>query len=76
MLSKIIEGDKFKSPFSGTIFKVKKVYTNTALLEDVEDKERWLITEIATVVSFYQRADKRSFEDSYSRKGNHENRKR
>ena len=75
MLSKIIEGDKFKSPFTGAIFKVKKVYTNTALLEDVENKEHWLITEIATVVSFYQKADKRSFEDSYLRKGNHENRK-
>lgn len=75
MLSKIIEGDKFKSPFSEKIFKVKKVYTNTALLEDVEEKGHWLITEIATVVSFYQRADKRSFEDSYLRKGNHENRK-
>ncbi len=65
MLSKIVEGDKFKSPFSETIFKVKKVYTNTALLEDVNNKEHWLITEIATVVSFYQRANKRSSEDLY-----------
>ncbi len=75
MLSKINEGNRFKSPFSETIFKVKKVYTNTALLEDVEYNEHWLITEIATIVSFYQKADSRSFEDSYSRKGNHENRK-
>jgi len=75
MLSKIVEGDRFKSPFSETIFRVRKVYTNTALLEDVENKEHWLITEIATVVSFYQRANKRSFEDSYLKKGNHGNRK-
>ena len=75
MLSRIIEGDKFKSPFSETIFRVEKIYTNTALLEDVENKGHWLITEIATVVRFYQRADNRSFEDSYLRKGNHENRK-
>ncbi len=58
MLSKINEGDRFKSPFSEAIFKVKKLYTNTALLEDVESDEHWLITEIATIVRFYQRAGK------------------
>lgn len=55
MLSRIIEGDKFKSPFSEAIFEVRKVHTNTVLLEDVKDNHHQLITEIATLGSFYQK---------------------
>ena len=55
MLSRIIEGDKFKSPFSETIFKVRKIYTNTTLLEDIEDEDHQVITEITTIASFYQK---------------------
>lgn len=54
MFGRIVEGDKFKSPFAETIFKVKKIYANTALLEDIEDENHQLITEITTIVSFYQ----------------------
>ena len=57
MLSKIIEGDRFKSPFTGTIFEVKKIHTNTVLLEDVGDKGCELIKEINTLGSFYQKVD-------------------
>lgn len=58
MLSRIIEGDKFKSPFSETIFKVRKIYTNTALLEDIEDEDHQVIAEITTIASFYQKVEK------------------
>ncbi len=57
MFSKIIEGDKFKSPFTGRILKIKKIHSNTVLLEDVEDNDRQLITEIVTLGSFYQKVD-------------------
>ncbi len=57
MLSRIFEGDKFKNPLTGTIFKVKKIYKNTVLLGDVEDQDHQLITEIVTLVSFYQKLD-------------------
>ncbi len=55
MLRGIVEGDMFISPFAETIFKVKKIYTNTVLLEDVGDKGHQLITEIGTIVSYYQK---------------------
>ena len=58
MFSKIIEGDKFKSPFTGRILKIKKIHSNAALLEDVEDNDRQLITEIVTLGSFHQKVDK------------------
>jgi len=58
MFSRIVEGEMFMSPFTGTVFKVKTIHTNTVLLEDVEDEDHQVITEIATVVSFYQKVDK------------------
>jgi hypothetical protein len=58
MQRKIIEGDKFRSPFAETIFEVKRIYTNTALLEDIGNKNHQLITEIATVISLYQKVDR------------------
>ena len=58
MFSKIIEGDKFKSPFTGRVFKIKKIYSNAALLEDVEDNDHQPITEIVTLGGFYQKVDK------------------
>lgn len=57
MLRKIIEGDRFKSPFTGTLFEVKRIHTNTVLLEDVEDNDHQLITEIVMLRSFYQKVD-------------------
>ncbi len=57
MLSRIIEGERFKSPFSERVFKVKKIHTNTVLLGDVRDKDHQLITEIVTLGSFYQKVD-------------------
>ncbi len=59
MFGRIVEGDKFKSPFAETIFKVKKIYADTALLEDIEDEDHQVITEIATIVSLYQEVDNR-----------------
>ncbi len=55
MFTRTIEGDLFLSPFTGTTFRVKKIYTNTALLEGVEDKNHKLITEIVTLVTFYKK---------------------
>ncbi len=55
MLSRIVEGDRFKSPFSETIFQVKKIFTNTVLLEDIGDQDHQLITEMFTLGSFYQK---------------------
>jgi hypothetical protein len=58
MLSRVVEGDKFKSSFTGAVFKVKKIYTNRVLLEDVGDENHHLLTEITALVSFYQKVDK------------------
>lgn len=55
MLSKITEGDRFKSPFTGIIFEVRRIHTNTVLLEDVKGNEHQLITEIVTLGTFYQK---------------------
>ncbi len=59
MFGRIVEGGKVKSPFAETIFKVKKIYVNTALLEDIEDEDHQMITEVATIVSLYQKVDNR-----------------
>ena len=55
MLKRIVEGDMFISPFAETIFKVRKIYTNTVLLEDVGDRDHQLITEIGMLGSHYQK---------------------
>jgi hypothetical protein len=60
MFSRIVEGDMFMSPFTGTTFKVKKIYRNTVLLEDLGDRDHQLIAEIASVGRFYQKVGKRS----------------
>lgn len=60
MFSRIVEGDMFMSPFTGTTFKVKKIYRNTVLLEDLGDGDHQVITEIASVGRFYQKVEKQS----------------
>lgn len=57
-MKRIFEGEMFMNPFTETIFRVKKIYTNTVLLEDMGDKDHQLITEIGTVVSYYQKVGK------------------
>ena len=59
MLRRMIEGAKFKSPFTGSIFEVKKIYMNSVLLEEVENENHLVITEIGTAVSLYEKVEKR-----------------
>jgi hypothetical protein len=57
LLKRVIEGDNFRSPFSSAIFRVKKVYADKALLEDIENQHHQVITEVDTVVSIYEKVD-------------------
>ncbi len=38
---------------------VKKIYMNSVLLEEVENENHLVITEIGTVVSLYEKVEKR-----------------
>ena len=58
MLSKIAEGDKLKSLFTDRVFQVKEICVNSVILEDVGDQNHRLITELATVLSLYEKVEK------------------
>ena len=60
MQERIVEGDKFRSPFTEVTFEVKRIHANTAFLQDIKYEDHQVITEIATLVRLYQKVDDES----------------
>ncbi len=59
MRRRIAEGDKFKSPFTGSVFRVKKIYQDRVHFEEIVNENHQLISEAGAVVSLYEKVDER-----------------
>ena len=55
-------GDKFKSRFTGTIFRIKKICQNRILFEEIGNENHQLVTELGVVAQFYEEAAKGEWE--------------
>ncbi|NWF92895.1 MAG: hypothetical protein HXY46_08255 [Syntrophaceae bacterium] len=55
MSNKIVEGKLFVSPFTGKVYKVKKIHMNSVVMEEVENESRQLLTEKGTIGNFCEK---------------------
>ena len=72
-MEKIREGDRFRSPFTKKIMQVRKIYMNSAVLEEVENPDHEVITERGAILSLYERVEDRSLDSTVRREEKHEN---
>lgn len=61
-MEKIREGDRFRSPFTKKIMQVRKIYMNSAVLEEVENPDHEVITETGAILSLYERVEDHSLD--------------
>ncbi|OGQ07158.1 MAG: hypothetical protein A2026_03705 [Deltaproteobacteria bacterium RBG_19FT_COMBO_46_12] len=55
MSTKIVEDDFFASPFTGRVYRVRKIHLNSVVIEEVGNEKRQLLTEKGTIVHFYEK---------------------
>ena len=55
MSTEIVEGELFVNPFTGKVYKVKKIHVNSVLMEEVGNESRQLLTEKGTIGNFYEK---------------------
>ena len=73
IVEKIREGDRFRSPFTKKIMQVRKIYMNSAVLEEVGNPDHEVITEMGAIRSLYERVEGHPHDSAVRRAENHEN---